>query len=72
MKLQDYETLYFQLFNKITDVIQELQDVQRQVEDAYISMNSKNDVPEKPTLPLLYYPIKDKRVSVSRDQADCH
>ncbi len=68
--MQDYETLYFQLFNKITDVIQELQDVQRQAEDAYISMNSKND-PEKPALPLLYYPVKGNRVPASRDQADC-
>lgn len=67
IKLQDYETLYFQLFNKITDVIQELQDVQRQVEDAYIGMNSKNDT----TPPLLYYPSKSKRVPARRDRADC-
>ncbi|HWR24407.1 MAG TPA: hypothetical protein VN366_13095 [Feifaniaceae bacterium] len=69
IKLQDYETLYFQLFNKITDVIQELQDVQRQAEDAYICMNSKYE-PEKPASPLLYYP-KGRRVPVSRDRADC-
>lgn len=68
--MQDYEALYFQLFNKITDVIQELQDVQRQVEEAYICMNSKND-PEKSAMPLLYYPVKGKRAPASRDQADC-
>ncbi len=67
IKLQDYEKLYFQLFNKITDVIEELQDVQRQVEDAYIGMNSKNDA----TPPLLFYPGKDKRDSARRDRADC-
>lgn len=70
MDLQDYETLYFQLFNKITDVIQELQDVQRQAEDAYILMSSKNDT-EKTALPLLYYPVKEKRVSAGHDQAEC-
>ncbi len=71
MKLQDYETLYYQLFNKITDVIQELQEVQRQVEDAYISMGSKAETQDKLTPPLLYYPVKDKRPPVILDQADC-
>lgn len=32
----DYEEMYAKLFNKLTDVIEELQQVQRQTEDMYI------------------------------------
>lgn len=36
--MNDYAELYYKLFNKVTDVIHELQLVQQQVEEAYISL----------------------------------
>lgn len=35
-KLADYKKMYSMLFNKITDVIEELQSIQVQTEDLYI------------------------------------
>ena len=35
--MNDYEEMYKALFNKITDVIEELKEVQQQVEEMYIS-----------------------------------
>ena len=39
----DYKTLYYELFNKITDVIEELKQIQSQMEDMYISNDIKNN-----------------------------
>ena len=39
--MTDYKGLYYQLFNKITDVIEELQEAQKQAEEMYI--NSEQD-----------------------------
>ena len=55
--MADYKKMYSVLFNKITDVIKQLQEVQNQTEDLYINSpepqltiinmkNSEND-PEK-------------------------
>lgn len=35
--MSDYKKMYYILFNKITDVIGELQSIQRQTEEIYIS-----------------------------------
>lgn len=35
--MPDYQALYITLFNKVTDLIEELQDIQRQMEEMYIS-----------------------------------
>lgn len=42
----DYKTLYYELFNKITDVIEELKQIQSQMEDMYISIDIKNNESE--------------------------
>jgi hypothetical protein len=34
--MPDYQKMYMNLFNKVTDVIAELQEVQRQTENLYI------------------------------------
>jgi hypothetical protein len=34
--MADYKQMYAKLFNKVTDVIEELQEVQRQAENMYI------------------------------------
>ena len=48
--MADYKKMYFALFNKITDVIEELQEIQAITEEMYmdsrdniIEMNSKKD-----------------------------
>ena len=41
--MADYESLYYQLFNKITDVIEELKEVQQQAEEMYINTSSVGD-----------------------------
>ncbi len=56
--MNDYAELYYKLFNKITDVIHELQLVQQQVEDAYISLQ-----PDQIPLPVPVLPA-DVPVSV--------
>lgn len=38
--MPNYEKLYHLLFNKITDVIEELQKVQQEAEEIYISENN--------------------------------
>lgn len=35
--MADYKTLYYQLFNKITDVIEELKEIQCQTEEMCIN-----------------------------------
>lgn len=34
--MADYQQMYFKLFNKVTDVIEELQQIQRETEELYI------------------------------------
>lgn len=41
--MPDYKEMYFKLFNKVTDVIGELQQIQRETEELYIS-SSEPDV----------------------------
>jgi len=35
-KMNDYKEMYFLLFNKITDTIESLQEIQQQAEELYI------------------------------------
>ena len=49
--MNDYAELYYKLFNKVTDVIHELQLVQQQVEEAYISLQ-----PDQISLPVTVLP----------------
>ena len=44
--MNDYEEMYKALFNKITDVIEELKKVQQQTEEMYINATDKEDTPE--------------------------
>ena len=44
--MNDYEEMYKTLFNKITDVIEELKKVQQQTEEMYINATDKEDTPE--------------------------
>ncbi len=41
--MTDYKTMYFELFNKITDVIEELKSVQQRTEEIYIVGDCKED-----------------------------
>ena len=44
--MNEYEEMYKTLFNKITDVIGELKEVQKQTEEMYIKAEDKKDAPE--------------------------
>ncbi len=44
--MNEYEEMYKTLFNKITDVIEELKEVQKQTEEMYINAEDKKDTPE--------------------------
>lgn|GEM_PF-3421166 len=57
--MQDYETLYYQLFNGVSDVILELQQLQQQVEEAYIS--GRGDPQAMPADNVLYLPLRRLR-----------
>ena len=37
--MEDYKKLYFELFNKITDTIENLKKIQREAEEIFISSN---------------------------------
>ncbi len=39
--MEDYKEMYFKLFNKITDVIAELQEIQQLTEEIYIDKQEK-------------------------------
>ena len=43
--MQDYETLYYQLFNRVSDIILELQQMQQQVEEEYIGHDEPPEYP---------------------------
>ncbi len=46
----DYQKLYYTLFNKITDLIEELQDIQKLAEEMYLAADDPQD-PEKQEKP---------------------
>jgi len=52
--MPDYKTMYFELFNKLTDAIAILQEAQRKAEDAYIKSE------EAPASPLYIFNNEDK------------
>ena len=37
--MEDYKKLYYELFNKITDIIEELEKIQQDAEERFISAN---------------------------------
>lgn len=37
--MADYKKMYFALFNKITDIIEDLQEIQQQTEEMFIESN---------------------------------
>ena len=41
--MPDYKSLYFELFNKLTDVIEELKEIQVKMEEKYISENDNKE-----------------------------
>ncbi len=41
--MADYKTMYFELFNKITDVIEELKSVQQKTEEIYMATDYQQD-----------------------------
>ena len=45
--MADYENMYYYLFNKITDIISELKDIQIQAEELYIKSSSEDIYEEK-------------------------
>ncbi len=40
--MEDYKTMYYELFNKITDVIDTLTKIQQEAEETFISSNENN------------------------------
>ncbi len=44
--MDKYEEMYKTLFNKITDVIEDLKEVQKQTEEMYINAADKKETPE--------------------------
>ena len=45
--MPDYEQMYYKLFNKITDVIEELKEVQANTEEIYIESCTEDKAEEK-------------------------
>lgn len=41
--MEDYKSMYYKLFNQITDVIEKLKDIQSEAEEMYISANSNDN-----------------------------
>ncbi len=44
--MADYKKMYFRLFNKITDIIEELQTIQQETEEIYIETAEDEDADE--------------------------
>ena len=42
--MPDYKEMYFQLYNRLTDVILELQQAQKDMEEMYINLTQNADV----------------------------
>lgn len=43
--MPDYQKLYTTLFNRVSDIIEELQKAQQEAEEMYISEDDKNNEP---------------------------
>ena len=43
--MPDYKQMYFELFNKVSDIIEELQNVQKKMEETYVE-NSDDEKEE--------------------------
>jgi len=41
--MPDYKQMYFELFNKISDIIEELQIIQNKMEEKYITNSDKDE-----------------------------
>ena len=41
--MTDYKRLYYELFNKLTDIIEELKEIQSQMEEKYIEVNDNKE-----------------------------
>ena len=41
--MTDYKKLYYELFNKVTDVIEELKQIQYQMEEMYVGDTTENN-----------------------------
>lgn len=41
--MPDYKEMYYALFNKVTDVIEELKDMQIKLEEMYVNSNNEAD-----------------------------
>ena len=39
MHMEDYKKLYFELFNKITDTIENLKKIQQEAEETFVTSN---------------------------------
>jgi len=39
----DYEKMYFNLFNGVTDIIDKLKDLQKQTEEMYVNAENEDD-----------------------------
>ena len=40
--MPDYKELYYELFNKVTDVIEQLEQIQKDMEEMYINSSEKS------------------------------
>ena len=43
MFMEDYKTMYYNLFNQLTDVIEQLKEIQLNTEEVYINANSDDN-----------------------------
>lgn len=41
--MEDYKSMYFNLFNQLTDVIEQLKKIQSEAEEMYINANPDED-----------------------------
>ena len=41
--MPDYKKMYFELFNKITDIIEELKEVQKEAEEMYMNAGDNEE-----------------------------
>ena len=41
--MTDYKDMYYKLFNQLTDVIEQLKEIQKKAEEMYINANSEDD-----------------------------
>ena len=44
--MADYKDMYYKMFNKLTDVIEELKELQCQMEEMYENTNTSVDIKE--------------------------